>query len=205
MARGDLPGKTRHDVRLRLATGEDAAAVLAIYEPIVRRTAISFEWDPPSVDEMRGRIETTLARLPWLVAVSSTPAGRDGVVGYASASPYRSRTAYRWSAEASVYVDRAWRGRGVARRLYAGLHALLRAQGYRVVYGVVTLPNPASVGLHERLGFERVGLFRSAGYKLGAWHDVVWLRRELAPLDANPTAPVPVDRLDAAVIREALG
>lgn len=203
--RGSARPEDRIDLRLRLATGEDAAAVLAIYEPVVRGTAISFEWDPPSVGEMRRRIEDTLARLPWLVAVSPTPAGADEVVGYASASPYRSRTAYQWSVETSVYVAEPWRGHGVARRLYAGLQHLVRAQGYRVAYGVVTLPNPASVGLHERLGFERVGLFRAAGYKLGAWHDVLWLRHELATLDADPAAPVPLDDLDPAVVSEILG
>lgn len=203
-------------VQLRLAAVGDARAVHAIYAPIVRETAISFEWEPPDVGEMGDRIQRTLERLPWLVAVgvagkaattdAQIAAGRDeAVLGYAYATPYRSRVAYRWSIEVSVYVVRAAQRRGLGSRLYSTLFALLRAQNYHIAYAGITLPNPASVSLHEALGFERIGVFPHAGFKFGAWHDVLWMHRELAPARGDPEEPIPLSRLDDAVIRNAMG
>lgn len=120
--------------------------------------------------------------------------------GYALATPYRSRAAYRWSVEVSVYIDEAPRGCRVATSLYRRLHGVLREQGYRVTYAVITIPNPASVGLHEASGYERIGTFPCAGYKLGAWHDVLWMRREIASLAGEPVDPVPLGELDRATI-----
>lgn len=198
-------------VQLRLAAVADAPAVHAIYAPIVRETAISFESEPPDVEEVGDRIQRTLEHLPWLIAVGAAgkagPAGGqdDAVLGYAYATPYRSRIAYRWSTEVSVYVARAAQQRGVGRRLYDSLFALLRAQNYHIAYAGITVPNPASVGLHEALGFERIGVFPDAGFKFGAWHDVLWMHREVAPARGDPEEPIALSRLDDAVIRNAIG
>ena len=164
---------------IRPATPDDAAAVRAIYAPHVTDSATSFETEVPSVDEVRQRIEAVLATHPWLVDEDA-----DGVAGYAYAGPHRARAAYGWAAEVSVYVDGRTRRRGVARGLYDALLERLRAQGFALALAGITLPNPASVGFHEALGFRPVGVFPALGFKHGAWHDVGWwtLRlRDLSP------------------------
>ena len=173
--------------KIRLATPDDAAAVARIYAPVVTDSAISFESVPPSADEMRSRISSTLAFTPWLVCVSDAD-----VMAYAYASKHRDRTAYQWSVEVSAYVAARHRGRRLATALYTSLFAVLRLQGFRNAYAGITLPNPASVALHSRLGFTRVGTFEKIGFKAGAWHDVLWLHREIAPRDADPQPPVPL-------------
>ena len=169
-------------VMLRDATPGDAAAILAIYAPYVEETAISFERVPPDEATMRERIAQRLASHAWLVAEQG---GR--VVGYAYAGPFAVRAAYRLAAEVSVYVDRdAGRG-GIGRVLYGALIERLRERGMHTAIGIVALPNPASVALHERLGFRHVGTFREIGAKFGRWHDVGWwqlmLDRATAPGD----------------------
>ena len=154
-------------LRLRLATLEDASAVAQIYAPVVQETCISFELEAPDAAEMRRRIEATLARTPWLVVEA-----KDRLAGYAYAGPFRARPAYQWTAETTVYVDPAFQRRGVGSALYVALLESLRALGYRSAVGGITLPNPSSVALHERLGFLPVGIVRAAGFKLGSWHDV---------------------------------
>jgi phosphinothricin acetyltransferase len=161
-------------ITVRAATPADAAAVAAIYAPLVTGTAISFEEEPPSPDEI-GRRMAARPRLPWLVAVDG---GR--VAGYAYASAHRARPAYRWSADCSVYLDPGYRGRGVGRQLYERLIPAVRGLGYRSLFAGIALPNPASVSLHEALGFQPVGVFRDVGYKHGSWRDVGWWQRSLA-------------------------
>lgn len=176
---------------VRLATGEDAEHVRAIYAPIVRDTAISFETEPPTVEEMRSRIVTTLERLPWLVC----DAGGE-IQGYAYASPYRGRPAYQWSIEASVYVAANAQRIGAGRALYSRLFEILTAQGYFNVFAGMTLPNPASAGLHAAVGFTPVGVYRNAGWKQGQWHDVEWWQLRLREPIANPTPPVGMAELE---------
>jgi phosphinothricin acetyltransferase len=165
----------------------DAAACLAIYAPCVRETAISFEERVPTVEEFRDRIRAITLMHPWLVL---EVAGQ--VVGYAYASQHRSRSAYRWTAEVTVYVDPAYRGIGVGRRLYERLFERLRSQGFALVVAGITLPNDGSVGLHQAMGFEPVGVFRRMGWKMGSWHDVGWWQCDLAPAsDAAPAELLP--------------
>jgi L-amino acid N-acyltransferase YncA len=169
---------------IRLATPEDAAAVLAIYAPIVRDTAISFEVEPPTLVEMAERIATTLQHLPWLVC------DRQGeILGYVYASAHRARAAYQWSVDVTVYIHPAARRTGIGRALYTALFALLALQGFFQCFAGITLPNPASVGLHESLGFQAIGIYRRVGYKRGAWHDVGWWQRAFQPRPSLPTPP----------------
>ena len=156
---------------IRVAGAADAPAIQAIYAPIVRDTHISFEIEPPSVDEIRRRIET--APVSWLVR------DEDPIVGFASAGPFRARPAYRWTAEASVYVAEGARRRGAGRELGAAILDTLRDAGYHSVMGVVALPNPASESLLQALGYERVGVIKEAGFKLDRWWDVALWQREL--------------------------
>jgi phosphinothricin acetyltransferase len=179
---------------IRLAAEADAEAVQAIYAPYVRDTAISFETEAPSVDEMRSRIRAVLAWAPWLVCE------RDGrVVAYAYGARFHARAAYQWAVEVTVYVDRAHQRVGIGRALYTALHDALGLQGFRAAVGIIALPNPASVGLHERLGFQRAALLPAIGFKHGRWHDVGWWRLELQELADPPEVPRPL----AAVVGKA--
>jgi L-amino acid N-acyltransferase YncA len=170
---------------IRLATGQDAAQIADIYAPIVTETVISFEVQPPTAGEMRQRIENTLERFPWLVYER-----RGRVAGYAYAGEHSPRAAYRWSVAVSAYVHEGERRTGVGRALYTSLFAALVSQGFYNAYAGITLPNPASVGLHEALGFRPVGVYRGVGYKLGAWHDVGWWQLSLQERVASPQPPV---------------
>ena len=177
-------GKMGDTSGIRLATGGDAGPVAAIYAPNVTGTIISFESEPPDADEMRRRIEGTLERYPWLVCER-----RGRVLGYAYAGPHGSRTAYQWSVDVSVYVDGGSHRMGVGRALYASLFAALTLQGFYNAYAGATLPNPASVGLHESVGFQPVGIYHGVGYKMGAWHDVGWWHLPLREKVADPDPP----------------
>ena len=136
----------KHDIRL--ATEADAKAMLAIYAPVVRKTAISFELHLPSVDEFRSRVRSTLERAPWLVCEIG-----GYVAGYAYAGPLRTREAYQWSVEVTVYVHPDYRRHGVGSAVYTSLFECLRFQGYLNAYGGIALPNPGSISLHESMGF----------------------------------------------------
>jgi phosphinothricin acetyltransferase len=162
----------------------DAAACAAIYGPYVAETAVSFETDPPSAVELAGRIAAAQRTHAWVVLEEH---GR--VIGYAYGGPYKSRAAYRWSCEVSVYVERDSQRVGAGRALYAALFDRLTARGFRTAVAGMTLPNPGSEGLHRAMGFEPIGTYRGIGWKDGRWHDVAWLQRELATGDDPPTEP----------------
>ena len=171
---------------IRPAVPDDAAGVQEIYAPIVEHTVISFEVDVPSVDELRRRITRTIPLLPWLVAES---AGR--IAGYAYASEHQTRQAYRWSVNVSIYLAEEHRGHGLGRRLYDELLTALRQLGYVSAFAGITLPNPASIGLHEAMGFEPIGTFPTVGYKQGAWHEVGWWHLALIEPPEDPAPPAP--------------
>lgn len=171
-------------IMVRMARPDDAPSITAIYAPFVSDSATSFEMIPPTTEEMASRVAKTLARFPWLVAEDE-----GAVAGYAYASQHRERAAYQWSADVSAYVHKNWRRRGVGRRLYRALFAILRAQGYFNTYAGIALPNPASVALHETMGMTPVGVYHRVGYKAGAWHDVGWWQGRLQPLADNPQPP----------------
>lgn len=180
---------------IRLADEGDSAQIARIYAPIVRDTIISFETEPPRVGEISGRVRETLTRWPWLVYE------RDGeILGYAYAGAHNPRAAYQWSVDVSAYVREDARRTGVGRGLYSSLLAALELQGFYNAYAGITLPNEASVGLHEALGFRPVGVYEGVGYKLGAWRDVGWwglaLRRNAR--DETPTPPVALPSAKAA-------
>jgi L-amino acid N-acyltransferase YncA len=171
----------------------DAAACAAVYEPYVTGSIISFELTPPDEAEMRARIERIAATHPWLVVEL------DGeVVGFAYGSPHHVRLAYRWSADVSVYLAESAHRRGIGRALYEKLFGLLEQQGFRTLCAGISLPNDASVGLHEALGFVPVGIYHNVGFKHGAWHDVGWWQRELLPPSVPPPEPLAPPRAPSA-------
>ena len=168
---------------IRLATAADGAALAAIYAPAVEDQATSFEIEPPNAVEMGRRVVAVTARTPWLVC-----AHRGDVIGYAYATQHRDRAAYAWSAEVSAYVDAKAQRAGVGKALYNSLFAVLSLQGFRSAYAGITLPNAASVRLHESVGFRPVGVYHDIGYKFDRWHDVAWFERALGPHE-NETRP----------------
>lgn len=186
-------------MEIRLARVEDAGAIREIYAPYVELTTVSFEATAPTTEEMAGRITNTLKTYPYLVCQED-----DKVAGYAYASRYRARAAYDWCAELSVYVSGDYFRRGVGRALYEVLVELLKAQSLRRAYAAISLPNDASVALHEALGFELMCLSRDAGYKLGGWHDMAMYELEIIPADGEPAALVPVGDLDPDTVAEVL-
>lgn len=172
-------------MQIRTATLADAQAIADIYAPIVRETAISFESEPPNSEEMAGRIAQTLQTHPWLVAVED-----DAMLGYAYASQFRARAAYRWTCEVSAYVATGTRCGGVGRALYEDLLDCVRRQNFHTALAIVTLPNAASIGFHESFGFEPAGVLKEVGFKFDAWHDVATLRLALSDPGATHAEPV---------------
>jgi phosphinothricin acetyltransferase len=168
---------------VRDAKTEDAAACAAIYAPYVTDTAISFELDPPSADDMARRIQAASERHAWLVLEEAGT-----VIGYSYAVPFRERAAYSRTCEVSVYMETGRHRTGGGRALYAALLARLAERGFHLAVAGMTLPNEASVALHRALGFEPVGTYREVGFKHGGWHDVGWMQLVLNPGEDRPTS-----------------
>jgi phosphinothricin acetyltransferase len=161
------PGNGFH---IRAAQVVDAAAIAGIYNHFVQTTVVTFEEEPVSNDAMASRIaEVQAASLPWLVAE-----GEEGVAGYAYANRWKPRSAYRNSVETTIYLAPGCEGRGMGTKLYSDLLSRLRATGRNAAIGGTALPNPASIALHGKLGFEYVGTFKQVGFKHGRWVDVAY-------------------------------
>lgn len=170
-------------MKTRFATTGDAARMLEIYAPYVLESPISFETEVPDLGEFQERIREITAKFPWLVYEIEGV-----VVGYAYASTHRSRCAYEWSVESTVYVDKKHHGKGIGTELYQELFGLLKAQGAVNVFAGITQPNERSVRLHESLGFTGVGIFKDIGFKQGKWWDVGWWQLQLQ----KPEHPKPL-------------
>lgn len=165
--------------------------VAAIYRASVEESHVSFETVAPDEAEMARRIRSTLTLTPWLVIGEG-----NRVEGFAYATPHRSRAAYRWSVDISVYVERAAQGRGLGRALYDDLIPLLGRQGFVNVYAGIALPNPASEALHSAVGMEPIGIYHGVGFKAGRWWDVAWYGMRLGDPPDLPAEPLPVPELD---------
>ena len=161
-------------MNIRLARPSDAATLLAIYAPYVENTAITFEYEVPTVEDFATRIEKTLGKYPYLVAEE------DGaILGYAYASTYYARAAYDWAVELSVYVSQDARGKGVGSKLYDVMEEMLEHMGYIHFLACISLPNEASLALHLKRGYQQVAHFPKIGYKFERWHDIIWLQKSL--------------------------
>lgn len=186
-------------VLMRMATPEDAKAILAIYKYYITDTVVTFEFDVPTVEEFQERMRNIQKQFPWMVCEE------DGVIiGYAYASKQRERAAYQWNAELSVYFAHDHQGRGLGTRAYRTLLEILTYQGYATAYGCITIPNEKSIALHERFGFYEIGVFPKTGYKAGKWLDVIWLGKQLAEYSENPKPPVSIHGVDQTVLEEIL-
>lgn len=184
---------------MRLVTAEDSDELLDIYAPYVRDTAITLEIEPPSPAEYRSRVAAISGFHPYLAHESG---GR--ITGYAYAARHHERAGYLYDAAVSVYLRPEFQGRGIGRRLYAALFALLKAQGMRIAYALITLPNPKSEGMHAAFGFETIGVLRRSGRKHGRWLDVVWMEKFLNDFPASPEPPKSVHELSGDFLEQAL-
>lgn len=174
----------------RFASPEDAEQMLEVYAPYVRKTVISFEYEVPSLEEFRGRVEKYTKRYPWLVCE------RDGeILGYAYASPLYTRAAYNWTAETSIYLREDCRGTGIGQRLYAALLECLTAMNFYVDYARISASNKTSIRFHEKFGFREAGRFINIGYKFGTWQDIVTLEKVLREPEIPPRPILPIERL----------
>ena len=181
---------TEETIRIRVATAEDAPALLAIYAPYVEGTAITFEYAVPSAEEFRSRIRQTLRQYPYLVAQR-----QGAIVGYAYAGPFHQRAAYRWGVETTVYVRQDQKRQGIGRALYEALERVLAAQHILNLNACIAYPEREdahltrdSVRFHERLGFRLVGEFHQCGYKFDTWYNMVWMEKHIGAHVANPPA-----------------
>ncbi|MGN0794449.1 MAG: GNAT family N-acetyltransferase [Aristaeellaceae bacterium] len=169
-------------MRIRSAVPADASAVAAIYDHYVRTTAITFATHTPAAEHYAGQIADD--RYPFLVAEEEGT-----VTGFAYAAAFREKEAYRWDVEMSIYLAPGKEGHGIGKSLMSECLRLLAAQGYLTAYSCITLPNERSVGLHKGVGFRELGVFRKTGYKMGKWHDVIWMGYELGEYRDEPEEP----------------
>ena len=172
-------------MKIRLAKINDATKILQIYTPYVLDSAISFEITVPTLDEFKNRMKEYSNKFPWIVCEID-----EQVVGYAYASAHRSRCAYEWSVEASVYIEDKYQGKGIGTKLYKTLFQLLKNQGVVNIFAGITLPNEGSIRLHESLGFLPIGIFKDVGFKKGLWRDVGWWQLQIQkPVQPNHLLP----------------
>lgn len=166
-------------IQIRTATALDAEDILKIYAPYVKHTAITFEYDVPTIEVFRGRIEKTLEKYPYLVLLED-----DKIMGYAYAGPLKERAAYDWSVETSIYTMHGMTGRGYGRRLYEALEESLKAMGILNLYACIGYPieedeylTKNSAEFHKHMGFETIGEFHKCGYKFGRWYNMIWMEK----------------------------
>lgn len=165
-------------MEIRVVKKEDAKAIRDIYAPYVLDTIVTFEYEVPDIEEMERRIEKTLQRYPYFVAVID-----DKVVGYAYASSFHERKAYDWACELSVYVDRDIRGQGVGKALYEELFKYLKLMNMKALYACLGYPNEASEKFHQSFGFKTIGYFHKCGYKFNQWIDMIWMEKHFDDFD----------------------
>ena len=188
-------------LKIRLVEEQDFGGMLAVYAPNVINTAITFEYEVPSLEEYTERVKKIAAHYPCLVCVQNNQ-----VAGFAYGSVHRVKTAYQWSTESTIYVDPKFHGKGVARILYHALLSVLELQGFINVYAGVTTPNPQSEQFHLAMGFAEIAVFERIGFKLGKWHDLKFFEMYLAEHTANPVAPVSIDKVkDTKAFQDVLG
>jgi len=186
-------------LKIRPACEADAAGILAVYTPYILNTAITFEYEVPAYEQFLARFRSSAAQFAYLVCEDEGE-----IVGYAYAGLPFERAAYRWNASLSVYVKEEYHGRRIGSALYGAVTGLLRAQGYRNVYAIITGYNDSSLKFHTALGFKEFARFKNSGFKLGKWYDVIWMEKELNPYPAAPPAPRRIGEIEEEIIAAAL-
>ena len=186
------------DIRIRMARQEDAAALLDIFTPYVLQTAVAFNYEPPTLEEFSATMADRLRRYPYLVARR----GKE-VVGYAYASPFKTRAAYDWAVETSIYVKQGQTGTGCGRRLYEALERILKAQHILSMYACIACTDREdkhltsnSPDFHAHMGYELTARFPKCGYKFGKRYDMIWMHKEIGPHTDAPLLVIPVTEVD---------
>lgn len=183
------------EIKIEIATPADAAALLEIYAHYVKHTAITFEYDVPSLEEFSQRIKNTLEKYPYLIAKRG-----EEILGYAYAGAFHPRAAYGWAAELAIYVKNGCQKMGIGKRLYAALEEILKAQGILNLEACIAYPEAEdkyltknSVEYHRHLGYRLVGQFHQCGYKFGKWYHMVWMEKIIGEHLENqpPVRPFP--------------
>lgn len=185
------------NIKIRMATKADAKEILRIYATYIRDTAISFEYDVPTVEEIAERINSILKKYPYIVAIDNNQ-----IIGYAFVSSFKQRAAYDWAVETTVYISQDCRGKGVGKKLYLTLEEILKRQNILNLNACIAytptenahLTN-ASIYFHESLEYKKVGHFTKCGYKFGAWYDVIWMEKIIGDHSANPKPVIPISEL----------
>lgn len=177
-------------MNIRIITPADAPQLLQIYAPYVEKTSITFEYEVPSVADFAERIRRTLEKYPYLAAEEDHI-----ILGYAYASAFKTRAAYAWSAETSIYIREDMGHRGIGTELYRALEKVLTMQNVCNLCACIAYPNPSSISFHERFGYKTVAHFHASGFKQNAWSDMIWMEKELCPHTIPPSPFVPFAEL----------
>lgn len=188
-------------IRIRMATEDDAEEILKLYSPYVTDTAITFEYDVPSVAEFSQRIRHTLERYPYIVAVED-----EEIVGYAYTSPFKERAAYQWAVETTVYVKKDYRGKGIGKKLYLALEDILKKQNIINVNACIahtSVEDPhldnTSTDFHFALGYSKVAHFTKCGYKFGTWYDMIWMEKMIGIHTESPSPVIPITEIETGI------
>ena len=179
------------EIIIRPVTEADAAALAAIYAPYVRETSVTYEYEAPSAEEFCGRIRNTTKSYPYLAAEEEGE-----ILGYAYASAFHPRAAFRWAAEATVYLKKEAHGRGIGRMLYEALEARLKKQNVQTVIALIADPNPESVAFHEKMGYRVAGRLTDCAYKLGQWRGMFYLEKFLGDRGGEPRPFIPFPEIE---------
>ena len=183
----------------RLAVPDDSDKLLAIYSHYIADSSISFEITMPSPEQYRSRVANICSFYPYIVCEEA-----GDILGYAYASRFHEREGYDYCVSVSVYLRQGMFWSGLGTMLYERLFRLLPKQNFQIAYAGITQPNPASNRIHERFGFTKVGLYRNGGYKLGKWHDVLWMEKILGDFPVPPAPLVAIGQLDEELVADTL-
>lgn len=187
------------DIKFRLADVSDTKEILDIYAPYITDTAITFEYDIPSIEEFRGRIEHISLEYPYVVCTY-----KDEIIGYAYAHRYGERAAYQWDVELSIYLDMNYKSLGVGKLLYNKLIEIVKLQNVRNIYACITSANEKSLKFHEKLGFEFIGIFKNTGYKFDSWYGVNWMGIAVGDINEKPEPVKMINEVDSKLIENIL-
>ena len=177
--------------KIRFASAGDAKEILEIYAPYIEKTYVTFEYEVPSLSDFSARIAGIIKRYPWIVYEE------DGkILGYAYGGPDRTRAAYQWTVESSVYIAESAKGRGIGTLLYEELIRLLQKQNFCICYALIVDDNAPSIKMHEKFGFYEVGHLRNTGYKHGAWHGIIEFEKVLNPPAVPPKPVIPITEIE---------
>ena len=169
------------DITFRMADVSDAEELLSIYKPYVTDTAITFEYEVPSIEVFKNRIKETLEGYPYIVCEY-----KDKIVGYAYAHRYGERAAFQWDVELSIYLDMNYKSLGIGKILYNKVIEILKLQNVQNIYACITSANDKSIKFHEKMGFEFIGIFKDTGYKFDQWYDITWLGMRVKDKNEKP-------------------